>query len=206
MARLLAAVTGCGSTVASQVPAAGTAAGDGLSGASSDGRSAPGVGGAAPDGYVGGSSNTVTGSGSGGAMAGTAGGVSGVGGNGPVPAAGGPRSGSGSASGRTAAATGPVRVGIVVAENNAAFAESLGIKGASNGDEPGNARALVKAINAAGGLAGRQIDPRYRLIRVSDASETNTQIYAEVCAHFTEDEPVPVVLVTGVFEDSLGAA
>lgn len=205
LALLLAAFTGCGSTVASQVPAAGTAAGGGLSGSGSDGLYTPGTGdpaqtafGGAGSGIGGGVSDAPSATGS----------VSGPGGQALAPAGADPGGGLGGGPGAPASApgaatTGPVKVGIVVVENNAAFGESLGVEGASNGDEPGNARALVKAINAAGGLAGRTIDPRYRLIRISEASKPSQQLYAEICAHFTEDDPVPVVLVTGVFDDTL---
>lgn len=182
------------------MPAQGTAAGSG-SGAVSDGLSAPVGSGAARDSYVGAGPAVGTSDGSADFIAGSSGGASGVGGNVPEPVAG--RPGAHLPSAANAAASGPVKVGIVVTENNAAFGESLGVQGASNGDEPGNARALVKAINASGGLAGRRIDPRYRLVRISEASKSSEQMYAEICSHFTEDDPVPVVLVTGVFDDLL---
>jgi hypothetical protein len=203
MAALISLLVGCGSTVqpSGTLTAPGGALGpdsSGLDATGSDELGDAGLGGAAVD------SGSVSG---GGSPAGLPG-IDPLAGGGAPTRAGTPAApgravdGAGAGAGATADRS-PFRVGIVVVENNAAVAESFGLEGVSNGDEQANARAIVKAINADGGLGGRPIDPRYYVIRATDSSKSNGQLYAEICEHFTADDPVSVVLVTGVFEDSM---
>jgi hypothetical protein len=75
----------------------------------------------------------------------------------------------------------PLRLGIVVSENNAAAAKSLGVEGIDNGDETANAKAIIAAVNREGGALGAPVQAVYYTAKLSDASRQSDQIYAEVC-------------------------
>jgi len=174
---LLLVVTACGSTVqngptrATAVPQSGlTAPGSASSAAGSGpGLTAPTVGGGSQAGRL---NATIGGGGNGAGQLGT-------GGNG-----GNARSNAGSAT------TGPIRVGFMYANNDAAATA-----GVNNGTTitPANVmRALVASYNASGGLAGHKIQPFYQVINSSSSNFEGD--LAAACASFTQDNHVAVVV------------
>jgi ABC-type branched-subunit amino acid transport system substrate-binding protein len=98
-----------------------------------------------------------------------------------------------------------LRLGIVVTENNAALASSVGLEGVDNGDEQRNAAAIVAAVNAAGGVGGRPVQPVYFTVKMSDANTPSDELYSRVCAYFTQDHDTRIVLASGVITDQLWA-
>ena len=95
----------------------------------------------------------------------------------------------GSAGGRTAKA---ISVGFLVLD----VAKLVATVGASASSDPqATNRALVKALNARGGLAGRSIEPVYYTI---DGSSTDTSSQEQAaCAAFTQDHHVEAVVGGG---------
>lgn len=94
----------------------------------------------------------------------------------------------------------PIKVGVLYTVNDAA--ESAGI---DNGDTIAPSeimRAFVKSYNAAGGFAGRKIEPIYR--NLNSASNNYESDLQEICAAFTQDTRVDVVLNgVGYYSESL---
>jgi ABC-type branched-subunit amino acid transport system substrate-binding protein len=110
-----------------------------------------------------------------------------------------------SASGPPLSQVRPLRLGIVVTENNAALASTFGVKGVDNGDEPANAKAIVAQVNREGGVHGAPVQAVYYTAKISDASRPSDQLYTEICDYFTQDHATRVVLANGVFTDQLWA-
>jgi hypothetical protein len=98
----------------------------------------------------------------------------------------GPGSGQASAAGR-----GPLKIGMLYPTNGAAN-NALGVTTTASSDPKSVMRALVAGLNKHGGLAGRQLVVDYDAIDAT-SSDYSTQANA-ACAHFTQDDPVPVVL------------
>lgn len=90
---------------------------------------------------------------------------------------------------------GPLRLGVRVVsqESMTAMAAVLGTRGISSGDPRGYAESLIKAINANGGIAGRQVEADIleidvaRLVANPDASDQAD------CEHFTDAKVFAVV-------------
>jgi hypothetical protein len=110
------------------------------------------------------------------------------------------RTGAGAAGSRTTADRGPITVGILVTNNDAA--PSAGV---DNGDTFSARRAFegyVAAYNARGGLAGRRIAPVYAELRSSSVSLPADMQAA--CETFTRDAHAAVVLSTvGLYSEAL---
>lgn len=107
-----------------------------------------------------------------------------------VAAQGAPGAGQVVAPGRTAANRAPLRVGITYAETASTFA-ALGASGDPvNGKS--TAQAFVRAVNAAGGLRGRKLEPVY--FGWDTSSGNYSADAAAACEAFTEDHHVEVVL------------
>ncbi|HVV75388.1 MAG TPA: ABC transporter substrate-binding protein [Mycobacteriales bacterium] len=87
--------------------------------------------------------------------------------------------------------TGPLTIGFAY-PNNAAANASLGLSTSASADPKSVMGALVAAVNKAGGLAGRKVTVDYYATS-STTSDYSTAAQA-ACAHFTEDQHVPVVL------------
>lgn len=188
-------VTGCGTTVdtAAGPVASGGAATDGLGGA-------PQASGVATPPTAGGS---VVG---GGAPLGSGGQQPVIGGQQPV--AGGttaPVPGAGPVAGGPARITAPLSVGITYIDNS----QSTAAAGASD-PRTVNARnvteAIVKALNARGGVQGRKLVPIYFQFN-GQSADYSTQA-AAACAKFTEDNRVALVIdnsfgATGGFRECL---
>ena len=86
---------------------------------------------------------------------------------------------------------GPLKIGVLYPDNGAANA-ALGVTTNASNTPKSIMTALVSALNRAGGLAGRKLTVDYYTFD-STSSDYSTQANA-ACAHFTEDDPVPVVL------------
>jgi len=89
-----------------------------------------------------------------------------------------------------AAASGPIKVGIVLTKisNAADFGVSLG----NTYDEKDFDQALIDALNKQGGIDGRRIDPVYAS---TDTATTNWSTdFEAACATFTQDNHVAAVL------------
>lgn len=174
MAAGLALLTACGSTVST---VSGEPTGNLSTGSSGDGL-------AVPAGSGGTSSATV---GSGAPPAHSSNGTSGVGPSGTTsfPPA-------GSAESKTPVAVrAPLKVGVLYPDNGAANA-ALGVTTNAASSPKAIMDALVAALNRDGGLAGRRVTVDYYALDAT-SSDYSTQANA-ACAHFTQDDPVPVVL------------
>lgn len=88
-----------------------------------------------------------------------------------------------------------IRVGLVYADNSDAQQAALGST-VTTGDVRGAADDIIAAVNAAGGIAGRQVEPVYYALDAYN-TDTTAQLSQKLCTFFTEDEPVfAVTLVT----------
>jgi hypothetical protein len=85
--------------------------------------------------------------------------------------------------------TGPIEIGILVAENASAAYGQLGIKGAEIGDSKGQAEAVVRDLNSRGGILGRKITPIYAALDPT-STETLSAQYQYACSSWTEDHRV----------------
>lgn len=204
VAAATAALTACGSTVqqTSTLSQGGTgltadAGGDGLSldGVQVDpetGLAVPDLGtagGTGSSGSTGGSAGSV---GAGGSLGGATGGGAGAPAAGSTSGSGttGTAGGSGQAAGRV---TSPITVGFMVPKQDQS--ETAAAFGVSNGNTVGPRGmtfALVKAMNAKGGLAGRQIKPVYAVY--DSAGENYDAQYQAACSTFLQDNEVEAVM------------
>lgn len=192
----LVVLTGCGTTVpltssgsaASQGgldnPQQGAAPGTGQPGLGGSATGTAGTGGITGTGGTGATGGT---GGSGGTSLGTAGGGASGTSGGSAPGALGPQ-GSGSRNRK------PILVGFIAADY-AKLVGAFGGTGASSDPHAVN-RALVRALNARGGLAGRQIKGVYFTVNGSDADYSSQEQAA--CASFTQDNHVELVIGNGV--------
>ena len=220
VAVLCVSLTGCGSTV--RVTGSATTLDQGLGEAGgalaevgidpSPAEVAPSGGSPSTGGTLGGSSGTVDGASSG--SDGTTGTTvtSGSGTTGPTgtadtsgtPAAttgsGGSTTG-GSATSTTANGLGvtdkTITVGVTVTSNGDAANSAIGASGITQGDARANIKALVDEINAAGGVAGRQL---VAVVHAYDAQSTQSGATQDgaACSDFTEDHEVMAVFSTGL--------
>jgi hypothetical protein len=197
---LCAALTACGSTVqttAGEVPVGGLPAADGL--AEGDGLALDeGLGATTVPGAAGGPAGGSTGGGTTvGGLPGSAGAAAG-GGSGGAPGAGGTSPGGGGvAAGPGAAApgtkvTGPLKIGLLTVESAGAALRGIGAGAAPGTSEQEVSRALIRAYNDRGGMAGRMLDVVEFAINPA-ASNYETAVSA-ACARFTQDNKLPVVL------------
>lgn len=115
----------------------------------------------------------------------------------PAAAAAPPSTAPSSAPVAGSAANGPgigeaIRIGIPYAPNADEQQETLGASATSSGDIKGNVEDVIAAINAAGGVSGRPLEPVFYEL---DAFTTATaaQVAQQICTHFTEDDPVFMV-------------
>ena len=193
---LIAALTGmltlaaCGTTVPGAASSVGQQ-GAGTSGATTDGLTPPVASGAGSSMTgLGGSvqparEGAAAGSGSSGVQTGSAGSTGSSGSQGV--------SGTGQ-QGTGGAGTKPIKVGLFAADYTK-LVKSVG--GSTSGSDPHAVnRAIVKALNARGGLAGRKIEPVYETLD-GTATDYSSQEQA-ACETFTKDNPVEVVMSGGV--------
>lgn len=180
----LVVATGCGTTV----PLATTSAGTGGGAPSVDG-STSGLGGAQTTGtsWTGGSATTTTGAE--GLPSAAAGESSGAPDGSSVGASSGSASTGASRPTAGARVVTPLRIGFITVEFGAAL-QALGSSTSSTTDQDGF-KALVKAFNDAGGVAGRRLVPTYQKV---DAADTSYQQAGDrACAAF-QDAKVEVVV------------
>lgn len=85
-----------------------------------------------------------------------------------------------------------VYIGYVTTKDTAAIYGSLGAN-LDPGDTEGQANAVVKDINAHGGLYGRQVKIAFYDIKTLDTANNPDQTAQQVCTHFVEDRPVVAV-------------
>lgn len=196
---VLAAVlaTACGSTVQGTSTGVNGAPGSALSGSGGElGGSASGAVGTAPGAGTtgggllsgtsgtGGSAGTSSGGGfsSGSATTGSAGSTaSGAGSTGALP----PPSSAQTTPGVTAK---EIYIGLVYDENAGAVNQAAGVGAITSGNSRDNERAIIKDINAHGGVAGRKLVPVFARFD-SQSSQTLDQQYAAICQQFTQDSP-----------------
>jgi ABC-type branched-subunit amino acid transport system substrate-binding protein len=101
--------------------------------------------------------------------------------------------------------TAPLKLGITYIDNSQS-SEALGVDDESTVDMRHISQALVKGINAAGGMHGRRLEPTYFQFN-GQSADYSTQA-AEACAQFTQDQKVTVVVdtafgATGGFRECL---
>jgi len=183
-----ALLTACGSTA--QVTSSSTIGGAQQGTTGGDGLGVPNAPGAPVDGTTG----AVTGPGT--ATGGTTGSVSGPSvGSGTT---GGVVTGPGASSGRSGPGVTATKVyiGVIQDENAGALNSAVGVGSITSGDDDANTRAVVKDINARGGVGGRELV----LVKAS-FDQTSTvpfdQQFAAICQQFTKDRPVFAVVDSG---------
>jgi ABC-type branched-subunit amino acid transport system substrate-binding protein len=190
------ALTACGTTVPQQ-----TGPGRGATG----GLSAPGTDGLAPSGTSGGELGGTAGTG--GIASGAGGGIdaietSGTGGAGISSGGGVPTSGGsaapGSAGGAGVTARGltasTINIGVVTTQDAATLGKSLGAESLVGGDHVAEIDALVKHINARGGIAGRKVVAVFEDVRTADATSDPAASAQTACEGLTEDKQVFAVI------------
>jgi ABC-type branched-subunit amino acid transport system substrate-binding protein len=180
----LVLVTGCGSTV-HDAGTGGTGTGSGTVGGGSEGLGGSGTSGGAQ--LPGGSStgSLTGGSGTTGSATGSGSGGSGATGATPAGTSGGGVGPAGFAPGVTAK---EIYVGFIVDRSAGAVNEAAGIGAISSGDAKANTNAVIKDINAHGGIGGRKLVPVWAPFD-STSTQTLDQQYAAVCQQFTKDKP-----------------
>lgn len=102
--------------------------------------------------------------------------------------------GSGAPGGVGSAVSGPgvtatkVYVGIIHDESAGALNNAAGVGAITSGDDQANTRAVIKDINAHGGIGGRELVP---VVASFDQTSTETydQQFAAICQQFTRDQP-----------------
>lgn len=87
-----------------------------------------------------------------------------------------------------------VYVGVTTEKDVNAAASGLGIRSLDAGDQEGQARAAVAALNRAGGLFGRTVVPVFRDHATSALSADPDTAGGATCTYFTQDRPVVAVL------------
>jgi ABC-type branched-subunit amino acid transport system substrate-binding protein len=92
-----------------------------------------------------------------------------------------------------------VYVGMTTQKDVNTVAQTAGINSVDAGDQEADAEAVVKHLNAKGGLFGRQIKVQY--FDVSSAGDAETQAQA-ACAFFTQDHPVVAVYAAALVADT----
>jgi hypothetical protein len=172
-------VTGCGSTVAG---VSGASNGGGLGGPGGTGGTGAVAG---NNGAVGSAPGALPGQTVGGPLAGA------PGASGQIATAGSGGAVGTTASGSTAAATsGPIKLGFVI--TNTGNASSVGINPGTSYSNQQMYDALVAAMNKAGGINGRKIEPVYAV--TDTASSDWSSDFQAACSKFTQDNHVAAVL------------
>lgn len=91
-------------------------------------------------------------------------------------------------------AGGAVRVGLLYFDGAEAVASNLGISGLTTGDAKAQAEAVVRHLNATGGLAGRRIELREGRMDAARAASDAEGTYAAACTSLVEDQKVSYVV------------
>jgi len=87
-----------------------------------------------------------------------------------------------------------VYVGVVTANDVNAVAKQLGLKSIDGGDQEGEAKAMVDAINANGGIFGRKVKLVFHDVKGNDVVQTPETVAAATCQYYAQDHPVVAVL------------
>jgi hypothetical protein len=193
IALLLALATGCGSTV----EGSGTASSPdelqaGATGTASS--AAPGAGPSEP-GAVGSSASLGGGT--------VAAGATSTGSASTVPGAG--RTSAGHATAASIATSGrgwdakTVYVGVMTQQDVQSVAQSAGVNSVDSGDQVGDVNAVLKHINATGGLFGRKVVADIVDIKTTGDSESQGEA---ACQHFTHDRLVVAVYAMALVGDT----
>jgi len=184
-------LTACGSTV--QVSGSAVVGGGSQLGGANGGQGLGGSGlGPGTTGGTG-SGGLVTGPGTGGSTGALVGGTAGSGTTGGYPI---PDTGSGLPPGVTASS---VYVGFVYDKNADGANSAVGIGTITHGDSRANTNAVIKDINAHGGVGGRKIVPVWAGAD-STSNQTLDQQDAAVCDQFTHDKPRVYAVVEALRE------
>lgn len=89
-----------------------------------------------------------------------------------------------------------ITVGFVAVTGGEAFANALGVSGASEGDVPAQYAAVADHINRQGGVAGRKLILVKHEVDMATAVNEPDRTSAEVCAAFTQDRKVFAVILS----------
>lgn len=96
-----------------------------------------------------------------------------------------------------------IRIGVLIPQGTAAVAEQFGVKGATSGDNAAQVAAAVKAVNASGGIAGREVVP---IVIGNDLNNGTYSTQAEsICTSWTQDAKVFAGVGAGFDVDTLTA-
>jgi ABC-type branched-subunit amino acid transport system substrate-binding protein len=184
------ALTACGSTVQQGSVAAGSVGSDGLSGVAggTTGGSEAGLSPVTATGPGATADGAAPGALSSGSQAGgsTAAGAVGTTEGDPV---------GGDKPGRGVTAT-TVTIGVPVATDQNAFANSMGISYSSSVTVQSAVKAAVDRVNRSGGILGRKLQVYYHGFSVASYVSNPAQTFNEICTDFREDHPVFAVLFT----------
>jgi hypothetical protein len=92
-----------------------------------------------------------------------------------------------------------VTIGVMTQQDVQTVAESFSLNSVDAGDQVGDVRAVIKHINANGGLFGRRVE--VDILDNKSASDAETQGQA-ACAHFTQDVKVVAVYAMALVGDT----
>jgi hypothetical protein len=103
-----------------------------------------------------------------------------------------------------------IKVGVYTVEGFSSVASSFGFNVAT-GDQAADAKAVIKYLNAHGGMAGRTIEPVIHDANVAELSNNPSSEYEAACAAWTKDTRVyavvsPVGTVNNTLYDCLSKA
>lgn len=86
-----------------------------------------------------------------------------------------------------------ITIGMVNVVNNAAAQAALGNTAGTAGDPKGEAQAVIRDVNANGGVAGRTLEVVFHELDAT-SNQTSDQLAQAACADFTEDHKVLVTI------------
>jgi len=92
-----------------------------------------------------------------------------------------------------------VKVGFIALDTKR-LAAALKLKLVDQGDQQAQITALVDAVNAKGGIAGRKVVP---VVKTYDALLDSAKAEEKLCNEFTQDEQVFAVMLWGMFQENL---
>lgn len=136
------------------------------------------------------------------------GGVAAPGDSGGTPASGSAAAGATSRAAASVAANGSIVIGFPTNKDGAAAIASVGISGASTGDQENQMRAVAAAVNARGGILGRRVVLAPHDVDTLASASNPDASDAEACAAWLDKKVFAVVNVTPrpVLRDCLGKA
>jgi hypothetical protein len=90
--------------------------------------------------------------------------------------------------------TGALKVSLLYLDGVNEMADALGLSGLATGDAKAQATAIVKYLNAKGGVAGRQIQLLFAPIDANEFADNRSAALEAACSQLTQDDKVAFVV------------